>query len=198
MKLKTLLLPLTLAFGFTAFGQNNWKLTKDKDGIRVYESEAKNSGIKNIKVECTVDGTCDKMRYILTNVSQYKNWVYSNKTAYLLKQVTPTEYYYYAETSVPWPLSNRDAVVHTRVSQNARSLQVTEMMEPNYLPEKSGKVRVPKALVTWTVTPVTSRTIHIVYVFDAEPGGNIPAWLVNTLSDKGPTESFKKLRELLK
>jgi hypothetical protein len=37
-----------------------------------------------------------------------------------------------------------------------------------------------------------------VYTFETDPGGNVPAWLVNSFADKGPFESFKKLGELLK
>jgi hypothetical protein len=44
----------------------------------------------------------------------------------------------------------------------------------------------------------TAKTISIVYIFDAEPGGSLPAWVVNMFTDKGPYESFKKLSELLK
>jgi len=44
----------------------------------------------------------------------------------------------------------------------------------------------------------TSKSISIVYTFEADPGGNLPAWLVNSFADKGPYESFKKLAELLK
>jgi hypothetical protein len=44
----------------------------------------------------------------------------------------------------------------------------------------------------------SSTSINIVYTFDADPGGSLPAWLVNMFADKGPYESFKKLSVLLK
>jgi hypothetical protein len=51
---------------------------------------------------------------------------------------------------------------------------------------------------SWYVTAPSPGTIHIVYTFEANPGGSIPAWLVDSFADKGPFESFKKLGQLLK
>ena len=191
-------------FGFsiasTVFCQRNWKLSKQKDGINVYESEVPNSDYKGIKVECTLEGTYDKLIAVLSNVSHQKDWVYNNKTAYILKKISPDEFYYYSETFIPWPMSNRDAVVHLKINKDSldRFLKITATGEPNYIPEKSGKVRVPKTAISWYVTMPTSKTISIVYTFEAEPGGSLPAWLVNMFADKAPYESFKKLSQILK
>src|SRR5258705_13227463 len=194
----SLLLCLIFASGATA--QYNWKLSKEKDGIKVYESEAKHSNYKSIKVECTLEGTVDKLIAVLNDVTHQKDWVYNNKNSYVIKRVSPYELYYYAETSLPWPMSNRDAVVHLQMNKDSdnRSLHVTANSVAGFVPEKSGKVRVPRSSISWNVSMPTARTINITYVFEAEPGGNLPAWLTNMFADKGPYESFKKLAQILK
>ena len=191
---------LCCLFASTAFGQSNWKLSKEKDGIRVYESEVAHSNFKSIKVECTLEGNYDKLMAVLSDVDHLKDWVYNNKTAYMIKRISPYEYYYYTETHLPWPISNRDAALHLKMQKDSldRFLKITSFSEPNYIPEKTGKVRVPKSTITWWVTMPTSKTISIIYTFEAEPGGSLPVWLVNMFADKGPYESFKKLSERLK
>ena len=187
-------------FAFAASGQYDWKLSKEKDGIKVFQSETKNSNYKCIKVECILEGNYDKLIAVLNNVSHHKDWVYNNKTSSIIKQVSPYEFYYYTEAHLPWPMSNRDAVVHLTMYRDSlnRFLKITSLGVPNYIPEKSGKVRVPKSNVNWYVTMPTAKTISIVYTFEAEPGGSVPAWLANAFADKGPYESFKKLSEILK
>ena len=185
---------------FNSFCQYKWKLTKDKDGIRVFESETPRSNFKSIKVECTLAGTYDKLISVLSNVEHHKDWVYNNKTAYIIKRITPYDFYYYTETSIPWPMSNRDDVVHLKIMRDSlpRFLRITANGESNIIPEKSGKVRVVYTSITWYVTMPTPRSVSIVYTFQADPGGNLPAWLVNSFADKGPYESFKKLAEIMK
>ena len=198
--IKLLCLVVCSAFTFPVWGQYNWKLSKEKDGIKVYQSPVKNSSYKSIKVEATMDGTFDKLIAVLNNVSHFKDWVYNNKTAYIFKTVSPVEYYYYSETFLPWPISNRDAVEHLKIERDSlnRFLKINATSEPGMVPEKSGKVRVPSSTISWHVTMPNAKTIFINYIFEAEPGGSIPAWLANMFADKGPFESFKKLAELLK
>ena len=185
---------------FSATGQYNWKLSKDKDGIKVYQSDLQYSSYKAIKVECTMEGNYDKLIAILKNVSGQKDWVYHNKTAYIVKQVNPYEFYYYTEASLPWPMSNRDAVVHLKMDRDSlnRFLKIMSVSVPDYISEKSGIVRVTRSTISWNVTMPTANTINIIYIFEAEPGGSIPAWVANAFVDKGPYETFKKLGEILK
>ena len=188
------------AFAYSAFGQYNWKLSKEKDGIRVYQSEVEHSNYKSIKVECILEGNYDKLMAVLNNVSHQKDWVYNNKTSHVISRVNPNEFYYYTETFLPWPMSNRDAVVHLKMDRDSlnRFLKIKAVGVPDYIPEKSGKVRVTKSDITWYVTMPTTKTISILYTFEAEPGGSLPVWMVNMFADKGPYETFKKLSDLLK
>jgi hypothetical protein len=197
---KIVWLVLCSAFASSAFGQYHWKLSKEKDGIRIYQSSVPRSNYKSIKVECTLEGNYDKLMAVLNNVSHQKDWVFHNKTSYIINRVSPYEFWYYVETSLPWPMSNRDAVVHLKMDKDSlnRFLKITAVSASNYLPEKSGKVRVPKSAVSWYVTMPTTKRISIIYIFEAEPGGNLPAWVANMFADKGPYESFKKLSEILR
>jgi len=191
---------ISLFIASATFAQYNWKLSKDKDGIKIYQSDVANSNFKSIKVECTLQGNYVKLINILNNIPRHTDWVYNNKTAYTIKNITPYDYYYYAETSMPWPVSNRDAVIHIQMKMDSLNhfLIVNGIGEPNYTPQKSGIVRVPRSMVNWYVTMPTNNTITIRYIFDADPGGSLPAWLVNMFIDKAPYESFKKLAAILK
>ncbi len=184
----------------SGYSQYKWKLSKDKDGIKVFLAENPRSKFKNIKVECTLQGTFDKLIAILTNVDHLKDWVYNTKTSYVIKRITPYDLYYYTETSIPWPMSNRDAIVHLRIMKDSlqRFVKVSAVSEPLYIPERDDKVRIPRSNVNWYVTMPARSTISIVYTFEADPGGNLPAWVVNSFADKGPYESFKKLSEILR
>ena len=138
--MKTIIIKITcLVFcsGFVSSvaGQYSWKLSKEKDGIRVYQSAVKYSNYKSIKVECTFEGTYDKLIAVLNNVSGQKDWVYHNKESYIVKQVSPHEFYYYTEASLPWPMSNRDAIVHLTMNRDSlnRFLHVRSIGVPDYM-----------------------------------------------------------------
>ena len=193
---------LTLFFFGTVWkctAQYQWKLQRSSEGIKVFVSDVAGSSFKAVKVECTFTGTYGKLISILTNVPQHNKWIYNCKTSYLLKKVGPLDIIYYSETSMPWPISNRDAVIQLEIDTEnlPNHLTISGKGQPKYIPEKQGKARVPHYVANWRVTMPTPQTISITYILQIDPGG-IPPGLSNMFVDKGPFETFKNLREMLK
>ena len=196
---KSLLLFSLLTAG-NAYSQSDWKMVKDNGWIKVFESNMEQSSFKRVKVQCTMEGTFEKLIEILHNVENHKTWIYKTKSSHIIKRVSPTEYYYYTESGMPWPIQNRDAVVHIKFFKDTvnRTLKIVAVGVPDYIASISGKIRVPRSANTWHVSMNAENKLDVSYVFEADPGGSLPAVLVNALVDKGPYESFKKLAEQLK
>jgi hypothetical protein len=188
-----------LSFFFEANSQQNWKLTKENNGIKVYMASSKQSKFKSIRVQCVFDGTIPKLINIIKNVSKHTDWVYKTKEAYVLKQVSPSEFIYYSESIMPWPISNRDGTFDLSLSYDTANnvLRINAFAEPNFIAIKAGLVRIPYSKASWYVTEFKNQ-LTIDYIFEVDPGGSIPAWLVNLFADDGPYESFQKLARLLK
>jgi len=180
--------------------QEGWRLKTDRDGIAVYTRLFPESKFKAIKVDVEVDATLTQLVAIILDVNTGADWVYSTKSSVLLKQVSPSELYYYSEVSIPWPASNRDFIAQLKAVQDPHTKVVTIYgpVFPDYLPEKKDIVRVRHSEGKWVITPVGSHRVKVEYTLRADPGGDLPAWLVNMFVTKGPYESFKKLKEQLK
>ena len=182
------------------FGQYNWVLEKDKLGIKIYQSEVLGSGFKAIRVECTLVGTYYKLIELLINVPHYKNWVYNTKNTRLINKLTPLDFIYYSETRMPALFSNRDIVINLQIETDnlPHYLSISGKCKTGILPEVPGKVRVNYYKANWRVTMPTANTIHIDYIVEMDPRGNIPGWIANMFSDKGPFETFSNLAKQLK
>ena len=180
-------------------GQYNWKQERDENGIKVFSSDIVNADYKAVKVECTFHGTYSKLISIVSNVSHNNEWVYNSKKNHVLRKNNSRDFIYYTETRFPWPMSNRDVVIHLRIQTDSlpKFLIISGTGEPNFIPEILSKVRVPHYLAKWKVTMPAPQTIRISYVLEADPGGSIPTWLANIFIDKGPYETFKKLSVML-
>ena len=104
----------------------------------------------------------------------------------------------YTVKDMPWPASDRDAVVHVKVNHlNENSMNVTVKSVDGYVAKKDGLVRVPTSHVVWNVKQTAPGKLQIIYEAQADPGGSIPDWITNMFLTKGPLESFKKLRGML-
>ena len=187
-------------FSTLAFSQYNWKLEKDKEGIKVFTSDVTNSAFKAIKVECTLAGSYAKLLSILPRVSDFSDWISNTKLTKLVRQNGPHDFIYYSETHLPWPMANRDVVIRVRVKTDSlpRFLTIAGNDEPNEVIQIPGKVRVSHYKSYWKVTMPTASTIRIFYILELDPGGSIPAWIANMFADKGPYGTFANLAEQLK
>ncbi len=180
-----------------ASAQHDWTLKRDKDGIRVYSRASEHSRFNELKADFTLQARLSELASVMLDVDDHVKWQFSTKNSYLLERISDSELYFYNEISAPWPVANRDLVVHLLISQDPSTRVMTMKADciPGYRPEHPSIVRVPKSVATWTVTPLQSNTLQVEYQLEIDPGGSVPAWLINMFATKGPYESFRNLRE---
>ncbi len=193
---RTILLCACLCAAGFCGAQHSWKLKSESDGIKIFMAPVATSRVKALKVECSFNATTAQLVAVILDLNACSEWVYHTKSAVLLKKVSPAELYYYSEVDIPWPASNRDFIAHLMVSQDKKSKVVTVDAPclPDWVPEKKDIVRIRQSLGRWTIVPVNKTQVKIEYVLVVDPGGSIPAWIVNMFAAKGPMESFKKLK----
>jgi hypothetical protein len=202
MNRKRLILTGCLFFFIAVFAQAqaDWELKQDKDGIRVYTKLMDNSPIKAVKTVCTINTSLTALTAVLLDIKSTPDWVYATKKISLLKQTSLSELFYYSEIEIPWPVSNRDFIVLLSVTQDPKTkvVSVIGYNKPDYLPENKNIVRIQHSYSKWLITPVQNGQVRIEYILEADPGGTVPAWLINMFATKGPFETFKNLREQVK
>jgi hypothetical protein len=101
---------------------------------------------------------------------------------------------------MPFPLSNRDVILHMKINTDSlpKFLLIQGKNEENVFPKLPSSVRVPHYAASWKVTMPSANLLHVEYILTVDPGGSIPAAIANNFVDRGPYETFKNLKELLK
>jgi hypothetical protein len=206
---KACFLPLVLIFlsSIIVVGQqlksgnqhDDWKLEKDKNGIRVYSRHLQDSKLKEVKVTCELNATLSQLAAFVSDIDHYKDAVYRVAEAYVVKRVSDREFYFYNETAMSWPVSNRDLVMHMvfQMDHTTRTLHIRGKNVPGMLPEKKGVVRIPHWHSIWTIHEIADNKLRVEYLFGVDPGGELPIWLINALVAAGPYQSFSGMEKLL-
>src|SRR5690606_21955176 len=153
MRKRNILFAISMLIFHLCQAQTDWKLKIDKEGVSVYTKTVSESGLKAIRVRCSIPATLSQIVALVLDVNAGTEWVYSTKSSVLLKRVSPSELYYYSEVALPWPLSNRDFIAHLIVTQDPRSKVVTihGPTIPEYVPVKEDIVRVYHSSGKWTL-----------------------------------------------
>lgn len=176
--------------------QDKWKLISNKDGIEVYTQNLHNSAYKAVRIVSTIDVSLNRMASFLMDVNNTQDWVYATKNCRILSKHSPTDLIYYAEVDLPWPISNRDFIIHILLEQDAKTKALSIKAEnmPDVLPKNKGIVRIQRSYGKWHIVPIGKNQVKAEYILQVDPGGIVPAWLVNMFASRGPLESFQNLK----
>jgi hypothetical protein len=188
---------LFLGFNRKSYGQENWILQKEKDGIKISSRHSATSAFNDIRVELDLPGTIDQLARILLDIKKYKEWSYATKVSELVKQLGPGRLIYYTEIEVPWPATNRYFYANFELKQDSakQSLRLIAVNLPDYGPAPKDLMKVTFSRGTWNVTTISVKSIHVDYTLELNPGGTLPAWVLNLFSTKGPMESFENIKK---
>jgi hypothetical protein len=186
--------------GLSCFSQQKateWQLKKDESGILIYTRRAENSAFKELKSITYVKTSLNSIIALLNDFESYTQWVYKCGESTNLKKINDTTCIHYQTVVAPWPVSDRDFVVTVKQSQDPKTkiITITSTCNANYIPVKDKCVRITQFSAIWILAPFKDGTVQVTYQLLVDPGGALPAWLVNLAVVDGPFETmvgFKK------
>jgi hypothetical protein len=182
-----------------ARGQKDCELKKEKDDLKVYTCPSPDSKIKILKVELLVENTSfQELLDFVNDIDNYVNWQYNTIEARVLETQARSKIYR-TVVSAPWPMSNREMIME--ISHEFDSLRQELLIESRHntyeYPEDEDLIRVPFCIAKWRVVSQKAG-LRIEYTIRIDPGGSVPAWLVNVAMADGPYYSFINLKKALK
>lgn len=180
-----------------AQSSDDWVFKNEKSGVKVYYR--KTSGIYELKLITSIQSSLSGMIALLTEVSSYPAWGYKVVESKQLARQSDMDIVYYSKLDFPWPLDDRDIVMHNTMVQDPVTHRITSVSEavPQYIPEKDGVVRIKTAKTVWNIVPGTGGWLYVEYYIYSDPAGNIPDWLINMALDVGPRETIQNIRKFV-
>ena len=177
--------------------ENQWELSLDKDDVVVYTRQLETSRFNEFRAETKTHGSIEKFKKIITDIKNYPEWVPDCKSAKIVENPNENNIIYHLKLKVPFPFANRDIIQQIKLNETGDKLEVEIVNYPNKIAEVKNYVRMPIAYGKWVIHQVSEEEIDIRFQYMADPGGNIPAWLVNSFIVKNPHLSIKNIRKLM-
>ncbi len=191
------LISIFLLFGGVSIGTStsDWDLITEDASTKVYTRRSSTSNLKEIRIVTQFNSDIATLKEVLTDVDGYPSWVFKCMGSKKIATINDNEFHYYLMTDMPYPVSNRDLVVHTKNWKKNNQYFSKSVAAPEFISKKQGMVRVPKFSSAWEVTPISDQTIQIEYEASTDPGGYLPGWVVNLGITKGPINTMQSLKQ---
>jgi hypothetical protein len=183
---------------------DGWKKIGESDGIEGYTRPTTRSSVDEIKAVGIVDAPIAVVEAVIRDISVMPEYIFLCKEAALIN--TPDMkssgdiIYFYSLTDLPFPVSDRDAVAKSLWSVDKATGAIychTEGVKTAYKQDKK-VVRMPISIIDCTLIPRGADKTEVIYQALADPGGSLPSFIVNMLTNDYGIKTVAGLRQMVK
>lgn len=176
----------------------DWKLRKDESGVEIYTRQIEGSAFEEFKGVTTIKNT--PLPEVLDVILDVKNYIYLFPDCIEAKILIQKGKYYdihYFSVKAPWPVKNRDAVYEsvTTIEEDGKYAKVSLNPVGGYIEENNESVRMHNGSGFWELREDDTNNTTVTYQFHADPGGEIPAWLANSVVVSNPFKTLNNLKK---
>ncbi|HEX5277945.1 MAG TPA: hypothetical protein VFW42_09780 [Fluviicoccus sp.] len=186
----------------TRFGSEWRQIRHDaKRNITTWMRQEDGKTFRSFKVQAELEGSMEAVARLMLDFPGYDKWYWQVMESKLLKQVSPTEYVVYVVHRAPAGLPERDVVLRGVVIPQSRSQKVLTLKiaaEPDYLPPKPPRVRMPAQEITSRFQPLGNGKVLLETEGYVDPGGKVPLWAANFVQRSAPYAIVVAMQRRLK
>ncbi|ABW68167.1 START domain-containing protein [Desulfosudis oleivorans] len=189
---------LVVCLPFDALAQE-WERVLEQDGIVVYERQRPDAPMRDFRAEMVLDSSPASVLALFDDTEQTPQWFAHCRRLERIAEITPDEHFLYNITEFPWPLKDRDAVLHsirTFEKENKRFVIDYQSDEKYAYPSaEPGLVRVNHVEGQWTITPLGPHRTLVTSRVYADMGTLLPGWTLNPFFREATHLTFVNLRQ---
>ncbi len=187
---------------------DEWALVKEKEGVTVYTREINGSDFLEFRGETVVEASVDTLVAVLYDTPNAPAWLHQCSFGMTLEEVAFDENYIFQIYDLPFPVSNRQVVLHSRVSWTQEGVRLDTQEANTYCDEhqtsrckrvvEADLVNIERSRGYYIFTPLSENRTEVIWQQHVEPGGSIPTWLVNVLLVDIPFNTLLQLQTMVK
>lgn len=188
---------LVVGLGPDTAHAGSWEFVDTFDGVKVWRKAAAGSNVFAFRGEVVKSIHIGKILTTFATSRYHKDWVDRWDSSRDLKQIAATERVFWIRFDLPWPVSDRDYVLHTKATPDEKTRVVTARLKSVQHPAKPAKggccVRGDAFGTRYTFTALADNKTKMTVEVHTDPRGMLPAWLVNIIQKKWPSKTLNGL-----
>ncbi|MAZ49548.1 MAG: hypothetical protein CME65_13390 [Halobacteriovoraceae bacterium] len=179
--------------------ESGWKKISEKDGIKVYTKSTKDSPIQYLRAKGVISAKVENICAILRSVETAVDWTPNLIERSYVKNISDTEAILYDVSNMPWPVTDREMVLHHKLSvtedRDALVLDFKSVDNPKAKRDKD-YVRAKIEFGQLRFKPVENgKKTEMEMIVLVDPMGSIPVWIVNLLQVSIPYDFLMALNK---
>ncbi len=182
----------------TAFAGGKWTTLTKEAGITVTTRREKNRQFPTFRGTGRVKSNIWDVIAVIQDASKYTQWLHQCSESGVIKRVDQVTQVVYSKVDSPWPVKDRDVVLRGKIDFINPHKEVKIRFRAIKHKHKKGQsdvVRMPLVEGHWYIVAMGEDKTLVEYQVNADPGGELPPWLVEQASKELPLFTLRNLRK---
>jgi hypothetical protein len=198
LKIRLLLAAVLLLPCFTLAWATDtpWALEQDEGSIQIYTRSVAGSPFLEVKATALIHAPIAHVAAVMGDGEGCSEWRAMCKSSEVLGTATDTERTIYMVLDLPWPVSDRDMVIHSVIDIDTASKTVSVQLESasSEHPEKD-YVRAT-TVGQYQIKALSDDLSELTYIMHTDLGGDLSADIINPRVTSSTYEDVKRLQVL--
>jgi hypothetical protein len=175
-----------------------WELVAEDEDMSLYTRDVEGRDLPILMASGRIHENMYETLAVLSDIERHHEWMKNLSESRLVGRISEYELFMYNRFDSPWPVTDRDAVVHVRAQFDKIRQHVHirfENVNATSVPPVEGIVRAPRLLSTMEMQYIAPKETMLTYEIDIDPGGLLPRWLVRWATRRIPLQAIARLRK---
>jgi START domain len=175
-----LLITASLAASSTAVSNEaEWTLEKDEEQIKLYTRPVSGSPFLAVKAITLINAPMTKVADAFGDGDGCSAWRALCKSSEVLSMVSDTERYVYLVLDLPWPLSDRDMVIHSTAQIDPASRTATVQLASASSRHPAKDYVRAESSGEYTIKAISDEQVEFTYIMHTDLGGDLSPDVIN-------------------
>jgi len=177
-------LSVVIIFTFTPLKaeEEEWRFVYEADGITVHKRINEDTIFIEFKSTGVLRGEISDYLSVILDTEIMPDWAPQCIEAQNIESSNDRETIVYVACNGVWPVADRDYVAKRTISSGSEKSAVRiniDLIENPDAPDIKGRVHIPYLQCCWILKSINPSHTHVELRACVDPGGWLPAWLVN-------------------
>jgi hypothetical protein len=172
-----------------------WRLMSQgegREGVTTWSRRVDGLAVKAFRGSTDMHQTVPVILAVLADLPKLPLWIYQCQLARQLPGLPLN--HTYVQFKGMWPAAERDVLMHSTVSQQDDGSILLESRQADGYALQDGFVRVPYLHNSFRLMPLKGGWTRLTFETQVDPGGLLPAWLINLVATQAPVITIDGLR----
>ncbi len=172
---------------------SDWQRISTDDGVIVDTRDVPGESLPIFRGIVTIHASIYEVAAVIQDIDSGCEWTKRCVASREVQRLSESERLFYSRNSAPWPVQDRDVVLHGHVTglEEGKDILIRfENATSPLQPPAKGAVRMPKVVGFYRLVRTGPRTTRVEFQVEAHLGGWIPDWAARMSSKNIPHDTL--------